>query len=295
MTPRSLFFAAICASLGCESTIEIPPPDPNADTAASRASREYPTYRDLHAAVAEKTCGPRSGVCHNSKQFPDLHTPENMLAVVGQRCNQLTEDPTQVQDLCEPNGDLLQLDAGPDKGFQSRIGYVIDRTTATPATIVLTLHDAPPHDASAIDADIVRDADPGATLHLHLAGAVTTKAGVAQVVLGASNLSTSVRAFFTTPYTPGFNGQVFLGDPNRNGIFGASLGGALVSPGAPDRSFLVWRLTGKVGPQMPLANGPLTDEQIYAMQCWIQQLAPDASNADGPIDYSRCPATFPTQ
>jgi hypothetical protein len=54
----------------------------------------------------------------------------------------------------------------------------------------------------------------------------------------------------------------------------------------------VQRILGIVPPKMPLANGPLTDDQMYAIQCWIQQLLPDGSNADGPIDYSKCPARF---
>src|SRR5438105_11511869 len=71
-----------------------------------QAALDYPTFRSLEEAVVTPICGPRGGVCHNSKQFPDLHTPENMLAAVGQRCNQLTDDPKAIQNLCEPQGDL---------------------------------------------------------------------------------------------------------------------------------------------------------------------------------------------
>jgi hypothetical protein len=199
----------------------------------------------------------------------------------------------QVQDLCEPLGDLLVLDSGPDKGFSARIGYVVDGSTQTPPTVTLTLRNAPPHDATVVDVDVVRDVDPKNPMHLHLAGAAQTKAGVAQVVIPIGNLSMGYRAFFLTPYTPGLNAQVFLGDPNRNGIFGAEIGGALIAPSAPDKSFLVWRILGKVQPQMPLANGDLTPAQIYALQCWILQLDPKAANADGAIDYTKCPSAMP--
>ena len=294
MIPRTAFTVAVLATVGCTSTVEIPAERviDDREGASLLAARDYPTYRALHDAVVERTCGPRSGVCHNSKQYPDLHTPENMLAVVGRRCNELTADPTQIQDLCEVQGDWLVIRSGPDAGWRSRIGYVIDGTKQTPATLTLTLHDAPPHDLVGVDADVVRELSSGPE-HLHLAAAVGAKAGVAQVNVSVASLPMPTRAFFVTPYTPGLNAQVFLGDPNRNGVFGADLGGAVIRPGAPSKSFLVLRILGKVQPQMPLANNDLSPAQIYALQCWIAQMAADGSNADGPIDYTKCPATFP--
>ena len=90
----------------------------------------------------------------------------------------------------------------------------------------------------------------------------------------------------------GIDGQLFQGDPNQDGVFGYDQGGAVIKPGDPKKSFLVQRILGIVQPRMPLANGDLTADQIYALQCWIAQLQPDGANADGPIDYTRCPAAF---
>ncbi len=258
--------------------------------ASQQAAADYPTFRSLHELVIVPTCGPRGGVCHNSKQFPDMHTPENMLAVVGQRCNQLTQDPMAIDDLCEPQGDRLLLQSGPDNGFFTPVGYV----AATNGTATLTLHDPVPHGASGVVGVIVRDIDATHHMQISLGPVVTTHAGMASAdIPGLGSLSAGIQYFLTSPYMPGFAGQIVGGDPNRNGTFGYDLGGALIKPGAPDRSFLDLRILGVVLPRMPLANGNLTQEQVYAIQCWIQQMAPDGSNADGPIDYGQCPGTFP--
>jgi hypothetical protein len=260
---------------------------------AMSVAAEYPTYRALHEAIVTPTCGPRGGVCHNSKQFPDLHTPENMLAVIGARCNQLTENPAQVSDQCEPPGDLLVLDGGADAGVRTRIGFVTVDPASPPQWVRLTTHDPIAHDGSALGFSIVRDATPTAPLTIKYPALLSTQAGESVVTI--SNLpllGPGMRAFLTTPYMPGLDAEVQLGDPNQNGTFGYDMGQALIKPGAPAKSFLVQRILGTVPPRMPLANGDLTSDQIYALQCWIQQLDDDAANADGPIDYSRCPPQF---
>jgi hypothetical protein len=265
------------------------------DGLASRAEADYPTYRALHESVVTPICGPRGGVCHNSKQFPDLHTPDNMLAAIGQRCNQLTPDPTTILDLCEPQGDLLLIKSGPDAGWSARIGYAAADAPGPSQMLTLTLHDAPAHSGTGLDFSIVRASGAGAgatTTELHVGLDLTTSAGQKSVTVAVAKLSSSFKSFFMSPYVPGYPEQLQAGDPNRNGTFGADLGGAVIAPGAPTKSFLVERILGIVPPRMPLANGTLTDPQIYALECWIAQLKPDGSNADGPIDYARCPAKF---
>ncbi|HJZ85057.1 MAG TPA: hypothetical protein VKN99_07785 [Polyangia bacterium] len=259
----------------------------------SQVAQDYPTYRALHESVVTPICGPRGGVCHNSKQFPDLHTPDNMLAAIGARCNQLTEDPSAIQDLCEPQGDLLLIKSGPDSGLRVRIGYAQTDGLATPQSVMLTLHDPVPHSGTNLDFSIVRDTDPQNPIELHVGALLSTPGGQARATIGGlSGLGMGMRYFLTAPYMPGFAGQLILGDPNRNGTFGYDLGGAVIKAGQPEKSFLVQRITGQVPPQMPLANGMLTEDQIYVFQCWIKQMKPDGSNADGPIDYSKCPPRF---
>jgi hypothetical protein len=257
-----------------------------------KAAMAYPDYRTLHEAIITPTCGPRGGVCHNSKQFPDMHTPENLLSVIGQRCNQLTDDPKAIVELCEPAGDLLVITSDPDTNWKARVGYVV-ADAAPPTTLTVTLHDPVPHDGTDLTFSIVRDIDPKSPLEIPIGNHLTTHAGQRQATItGVQSLPMGQRSFFTAPYTPGLDGQLFLGDPNQNGTFGFDLGGALIKPGAPSKSFFVQRILGIVQPRMPLANGDLTDDEIYALQCWILQMKPDGSNADGPIDYARCPARF---
>jgi hypothetical protein len=264
---------------------------PSGDLA--NAALDYPTFQALQTKVLMQTCAPVSGLCHNSKEYPDMHTPENTLATINERCNALVSDVARIQDMCEREGDLLVIKSGPDEDWQTRIGFVIDQTSQSPPTIVLTLHDPVPHDAVRVLASIVRDVDPENPQEIPLGAALSTAAGDGKATLALADLSAGLDAFFTSPYTPGLSAQLIAGDPNRNGIFGADLGGALIKPGALDKSFLIQRILGAVPPQMPLGSGDLSPEQIDAIECWTYQLAPDGSNADGPIDYARCPPGLP--
>jgi hypothetical protein len=118
----------------------------------------------------------------------------------------------------------------------------------------------------------------------------------------------TVATFLDPPlWTPGNEDQVILGDPNGDGIFGATLGGALVKPGQPMASYLFLRLLSpiKIGPgqtltnvaasptneaQMPIANLQYwdLDNSMVALWCWISGLNADGTNAVEPIDYAHC-------
>jgi hypothetical protein len=259
----------------------------------AQAALLYPSFEALHAGVVVTACASTSGACHDSAQFPDLHTPENLLATINARCNASTADPLQIHDLCEPAGDVLLVQGGPDQGWMSRVGFVTNHTSDPQPTIVLSLHDPAPHDAQNVLASIVRRFDSNSTRQIPLGFTLSTAAGQSQATLAADDLPPELVDFFTSPFTPGLAEQVILGDPNRNGIFGADLGGALIKPGSLDKSFLVERILGIVPPQMPLANADLSAAQIAALECWVLQLLPDGSNASGPIDYSACPTNLP--
>ncbi|MDH5675994.1 MAG: hypothetical protein OEZ06_27980, partial [Myxococcales bacterium] len=43
------------------------------------AQAKLPTGIDLQTDVVQRTCGPTGGVCHNAKEYPDLHTPANLI------------------------------------------------------------------------------------------------------------------------------------------------------------------------------------------------------------------------
>jgi hypothetical protein len=86
------------------------------------------------------------------------------------------------------------------------------------------------------------------------------------------------------------------GDPNADGVWGADEltpgeRGALVVPGALDRSYLWGRITGTVpGFRMPLANTPITNPGYVAIACWIEGLSASSAERDPEdlIDYDSC-------
>src|SRR5687767_8936049 len=91
------------------------PADSSADPAAElieEAKQEFPTYLDLHEKVVTRTCSPNGGVCHNEKEYPDLHTPQTMLSMLGAPCNLAEADPLNLFDGCEPPGDELVFTTG---------------------------------------------------------------------------------------------------------------------------------------------------------------------------------------
>jgi hypothetical protein len=83
-----------------------------------------------------------------------------------------------------------------------------------------------------------------------------------------------------------------VGDPNRNGTFGAELGGKIIRPGDPARSYIMSRLLDPdSGPLMPRANCCYWSKPaVRALYCWIEGLASDGGNAFDPIDYGNCSA-----
>jgi hypothetical protein len=253
--------------------------------AVDDAAAKYPDLRTLWSQSITRTCGPNSGVCHDNRQFPDLQTVSGLLSTVNARCNQLRDDPSTLDDLCEPAGDQFQLGA-----FSTRIGNV----QATATTLTLTLKDPLP-DGAGGDAAIVR-AMPGldpVTLAIPAAALAPVSSGATSVTLSVSALPATLTAFLAPGrHQPGDSTVVQLGDPNGNGIFGADFDGALVKPGRPMQSYLFLRLLAPQasGPQMPIANAQYWDgaDDVRAVWCWISRMSADGANADGPIDWAGC-------
>jgi len=51
-----------------------------------------------------------------------------------------------------------------------------------------------------------------------------------------------------------------------------------VRPGAPDESYMIWKVEGRVGitgERMPLDANPMTDEDIATLRQWILEGARD--------------------
>jgi hypothetical protein len=275
------------------------------------ASQKYPDLRTLWSRSVSRTCGPNNGVCHDNRQFPDLQTASGLLAAIGQRCNQIRDDPSTIDNLCEPSGDYLQLGS-----WKTHIGQVTATPSDAPTSVLITLQDPIPSGAGTA-AQLVRQVSglPAVTFAIPAAAVTQANAGERAVTLSYAALQaahgfdkTSTLADFFVPaaFVPGSQTQVEMGDPNGDGVFGATLGGALIKPGDPMKSFLFLRVLGPMvigqnpltsmtatassEAQMPIANQQYwdVDNDLVALWCWIQGMAQDGSNADGPINYAQC-------
>src|SRR6202040_1123111 len=98
---------------------------------------------------------------------------------------------------------------------------------------------------------------PSVSIPIPAAAVQTAAVGAQQVVLAYSQLTnpsapggTLASFLFPVAYLPGDDAQVEMGDPNGDGAFGADLGGALVKPGQPLKSYLFLRVLS------PLQMGP---------------------------------------
>ena len=276
-----LVILALGGLAACGGSPDDPPePQPDIareDTLVDQAAEQMPTYLDLHAQVVYRTCSPTSGVCHNTKEFPDLHTPGNMLDAVGKPCN-LGEDALDIFDRCEPPGDVLRITTGPRAGTQSRIAW----------------HELDGDDwLLRLEDPVTGDCDPHRASLRILSGddeeTIITADGAPMVVECGSD---TVRVLDIISLGPAIYDallrRVAMGDPNRNGVFGYDGDYGELVPGNPDRSYLLSRMLGTVpGTRMPLANQPLSDPEWIAMICWIETLDADPADED-PIRYDEC-------
>ena len=310
MTRRlaALLLAAAC-SVETEHTVSAAPlpvvdATPLIDpTDATSASILYPDARALFYGPQglHRSCGANEGVCHNDKEYPDLSSLGALELTIQAPCNVNREGP-RMHDLCEREGDFLQVGA-------RRVELGSMRSTAQKGEVI---YSGAPHPLEAYLRDPVRPKAKVLDVQRKTLAGYST---LGQVVRrGGKRASRRLQARL-----PGFrdmkkykiprdryyaerrrlatalNGvrpaEVRFGDPNRNGIFGADLGGALVVPGHPEKSYLLRRLVDPTaGPLMPRANCcAWTKAALRATHCWIAGLSSNGSNAREPIDYANCP------
>jgi hypothetical protein len=304
--PSSAPLSAAADPVPFAVTTAAPPADGDAARALDDPAVQFPDATALWRGAIVRTCGPNAGVCHNNKQFPDLQSVAGFFATVNQRCNLIRDDPATIDNLCEPPGDSLVMGA-----FRTRIGHV--SSPRGPDTVVVTVRDKIPPDARGAVA--VERATPGISkVVLPIPGRALAEvsrdrsAVVLRTDVLRENPVDGLAAFLLpSDPKPGSHDHVEVGDPNGDGMFGADLGGALVKPGDPMKSYLFLRalaplalgpgqeLTNEIATpaeeaQMPIANFQYWDQQhaLEALWCWISGLKPDASNAAAPIDYARC-------
>lgn len=255
---------------------------PDEDTQADRAYAatvlearvRFPLMLNLHQDIFAKTCASTNGVCHNASEYPDLHTPGNLLAAISAPCN-AEKAPADIFDACEPEADRLVLEDG---SWSSAIAWMgveewNDRTQSLYRRVVLEA--PPPSEIARAPAKIERAGRTITVLPEHLQ--VNARSSVGEIhdlaELDYRSLS-SVRG----------------GDPNHNGQLGAAHAWSLISPGRPEASYLLARLEAEVpGTQMPPLETTLSEVELLAIRCWIETLKPSPAVFDA-IDYDRCAA-----
>lgn len=249
----------------------------------------YPTYFALHEGVITRTCTPFDNVCHNNKEYPDLRTPQAMLGHVGNPCNLAEEE--AVYNGCEPTGDHVGFTSGNNLAFETELAYVQfnDDGMGTVASVTLHLRDNIPQ--GMIDPLMPESIE---FLRVSAGGMLPAGAVDGQVTYAGGTNYLTINNFEMLPAQTQtlLEAELVAGDPNQDGIFGASEQEAMqeIKRGDPWNSYMLQRLQGNVpGSPMPLANTPLSASEIVAVACWIEGL--DGEGGDLPeamINYDDC-------
>jgi hypothetical protein len=273
------------------------------------AQATHRTGLELHRNVITRTCGPTGGVCHNQKEYPDLHTPSNLLDAVDAPCNVQPGDYAAVFDGCEPLGDRFRIS---DQTKAVEIGYVeyvaseSEEEGAPPPGLHVYLREplSAGGDRNEIwgEGHFLRDfADAAGRPEQLLYARFQTNWRLQD---GGTHLFAEVQEYQADQVNELLAVGIQQGDMNRNGVFGASdmVPLALLKPGKPEESYLIGRLRGAIGPvgaeldipgtRMPLANDPLSIADMLGLYCFVYGLP---AQMDGvldlrsPIDYVNCP------
>lgn len=274
------------------------------------AQERYRTGIDLHRKIITRTCSPNGGVCHNRKEYPDLHTPANFAASIGAPCNVQPGQETAVYDGCELPGDRFKLAS--IGGKEIEIGYI----NYVPGEYIDHRKDKTIPDAKSpglhvyLHTPINTDREEVYTDGVFIRTFIRENGDVQDlsfatygtrwwVLDGGKHLVGEVRNYQRDRVTNLISVGIVQGDLNRNGVYGARESKPLqmIEPGNPEDSYLIARLRGRIGDtivpgsRMPLANQPLDIADMLALFCFVEGLKPTsegAPNLNAPIDYKSC-------
>ncbi len=283
------------------------PPYTGSDAYVLEAQRLHPTGLQLHKNVIVRTCGPTDGVCHNQKEYPDLHAASYFLDAVNAPCNIQPGDWASVYDGCEQSGDKLTLGDSRkvEIGWMDYINGDSDYGDENPPGL-----DSPGLHIrlqSAIDigdgrtrtwgrARVYRsEIDDGTVVELSGEQLETEWF----VLEGGTHLVGEVPEYRADQVAALLDSGISQGDMNRNGVYGARAATPLsmLKAGAPEESYLIGRLRGELagsvipGTRMPLANEPLTIADMLALFCLVEGLPKKMDgifDLNSPINYEDC-------
>jgi len=286
---RGLLTSALALLVGCHDAAHTPGVDPDAGAPVSDGGVSAPPYvglEQLYEKGISRTCSLNNGVCHNSKEYPNLQSIPAILDALNAPCAVAALKAELVPNECEPEGDHLVSAA-------LGIDVVIARVAVSPADTTTdmltqaTLYLATPPAAGAGTDFVIRRGQIAFTV-----GSASIAAdGTATVNLSAAPLT--LKSFFDTGVFPLQPSMIHVADINGDGVLGHSLGWSLAKPGHPDRSYLVGRLTQtRLGELMPRQCRTWDRAATRALYCWLRGLQMGADgkpmNAMAPIDYSAC-------
>jgi len=255
------------------------------------AAAVFPDIASLHVAGVARTCALNDGVCHSARQYPELGSVKDLLALVNAPCQVAANDPSRVPDECERPGDRLTI-SGVDHEI---LRVLVDpKAPFPPVSVEVRLAD-PAGTLDGAGARIRRLDEAGnEVLNVPLDGATLAPGGDASsVIVQLGGAPAALRGFLDVRSSD--LDRVRVGDANGNGIAHASATPwALVTPGDPSRSYLYMRLINDAhGPKMPLIQRTWSALATRAVWCWIRGLPEDATGATlssaTPIDYEGCP------
>ena len=267
----------------------------------AEARQLYPDLAALYGGDQGiyRGCGPTGGVCHNSREFPNLATVGSIVDNIGQEYNRARDRADTVHDLCERTGDRLQIG-----GEAIEIAWLEPDAAAdpvSPRTWRVALREPAAGPPRGDELAFVRDDLPLYYFGYGMVDAVVDAEDPRMVELTLPpsppvvdpedpDLGTYLAQILTGAGHPGDPASIQLGDANRNGVFGGELGGRIIRPGDPARSYLLHRLTDpEAGPLMPRANCCFWSKAaLRALWCWVEGLDEDGGDALEPIDYDRC-------
>jgi hypothetical protein len=278
------------------------------DVNVKEAQDRFRTGLDLHRKVVTRTCSPNGGVCHNRKEYPDLHTPANFLGAIGAYCNVQPGEETSVYDGCERTGDRFRLGELMDREVE--IGHLLN----VPGEYAEYKKDSLPVAESPGLHIYLHDPVPGDRVEVWTGGkfirTFVREDGEVQDIAYATyetrwwvlddrkHLFAEVRDYQQDRVNNLLAVGIVQGDANRNGVFGARQSAPIrmLMPGKPEESYLIARLRGTIGDdkvpgsRMPLANQPLSVSEMLALFCFVEGLPPLDKTPDltWPIDYKNC-------
>lgn len=271
------------------------------------AQDRFRTGLDIHRKIIWRTCTPNDGVCHNKKEYPDLHTPANLLAAINAPCNVVPGEYESVYDRCERRGDDFRLDRG-DFGGPIELGWLhviegesdgfSDEQPPTLESPGLHIRLKNPVDLEQTnvraEGQFIRAISEDDRLQDVVVANFSTRWWILE---GGAHLFGEVRNNQTDRADELTQIGLRQGDLNRNGTFGADEGATvrMLEPGNPEESYLIARVRGEMngaqipGSRMPLANQPLSISEMLALFCFVEGLPDeDITDLSSVVDYADC-------